>query len=105
MTRVRTIIALAAAVGPMGLVSAAPAQYEVTSLPGWNGPLLSKMYCGFSAAGTPPIGVVRALPEAMTPLLLALSLLLVWLWLLPWVVVAAMSSRAPGGVFVCRAFR
>ena len=39
------------------LASAAPAQFEVKSLPGWDGPLLSKAYCGFSSAGVPPSGV------------------------------------------------
>jgi hypothetical protein len=37
-------------------VTAAPAQFEVKSLPGWEGPLLSKAYCGFSHAGVPPSG-------------------------------------------------
>ena len=37
-------------------VQAAPTQFEVKSLPGLKGPLLSKTYCGFSAAGTPPNG-------------------------------------------------
>ena len=40
----------------LALASAAPAEFEVKSLPGWNGPLLSKTYCGFSPAGTPPSG-------------------------------------------------
>ena len=35
---------------------AAPEAAEVTSLPGWDGPLLSKTYCGFGSAGTPPSG-------------------------------------------------
>jgi hypothetical protein len=39
------------------LAAAAPKQFEVTSLPGWDGPLLSKAYCGFSSGGTPPSGV------------------------------------------------
>ena len=39
------------------LASAAPAQFEVKSLPGWDGQLLSKAYCGFSSAGVPPSGV------------------------------------------------
>jgi len=38
------------------LVTAAPEHFEVTSLPGWDGPLLSKTYCGFTNAGTPPSG-------------------------------------------------
>ena len=38
------------------LAAAAPKQFEVTSLPGWDGPLVSKTYCGFSSAGTPPSG-------------------------------------------------
>lgn len=38
------------------LSAAAPAHFEVKSLPGWNGPLLSKAYCGFSSAGVPPSG-------------------------------------------------
>ena len=37
-------------------VLAAPEKFEVKSLPGWDGPLLSKAYCGFSEAGTPPSG-------------------------------------------------
>ena len=41
--------------GPL-LVSGAPAQFEVKSLPGWDQPLLSKVYCGFSSAGVPPSG-------------------------------------------------
>jgi hypothetical protein len=40
----------------LGSASAAPAQFEVKSLPGWDGPLLSKAYCGFSSGGTPPSG-------------------------------------------------
>lgn len=40
----------------LGSAAAAPAQFEVKSLPGWNGPLLSKAYCGFSSGGTPPSG-------------------------------------------------
>ena len=35
---------------------AAPSQFEVKSLPGWAGPLVSKAYCGFSSAGVPPSG-------------------------------------------------
>lgn len=35
---------------------AAPAHFEVKHLPGWDGPLLSKAYCGFSQAGVPPSG-------------------------------------------------
>jgi hypothetical protein len=46
------LAALLLVLGP--LVGAAPKQYEVTSLPGWEGPLLSKTYCGFADAGTPP---------------------------------------------------
>jgi hypothetical protein len=34
----------------------APAQFEVKSLPGWDGDLLSKAYCGFAHAGVPPSG-------------------------------------------------
>ena len=45
------------ALGTAALAAAAPAHYEVTSLPGWDGPLLSKAYCGFSSAGVPPSGV------------------------------------------------
>ena len=37
--------------------SARPTQYEVSSLPGWDGPLVSRTYCGFGSAGTPPSGV------------------------------------------------
>lgn len=48
--------AAAASVLAASLVTAAPKEYEVKSLPGWEGPLLSKMYCGFSPAGTPPTG-------------------------------------------------
>ena len=48
----RTLLALASA-----LAAGAPAHYEVTSLPGWDGPLLSKAYCGFTSAGVPPSGV------------------------------------------------
>jgi hypothetical protein len=33
---------------------AAPDEFEVTSLPGWDGPLPSKMYSGFSSAGASP---------------------------------------------------
>jgi len=50
MTKLAALLAF----GP--LVGAAPKQYEVTSLPGWEGPLLSKTYCGFADAGTPPSG-------------------------------------------------
>lgn len=34
----------------------APEKFEVKSLPGWDGPLLTKTYCGFTNAGTPPSG-------------------------------------------------
>ena len=37
-------------------VAGAPKEFEVTSLPGWEGPLVSKAYCGFTAAGVPPSG-------------------------------------------------
>jgi|EP00966_Prymnesium_polylepis_P194223 cathepsin A (carboxypeptidase C) len=37
--------------------TAAPERFEVKSLPGWDGPLVSKTYCGFSSAGVPPSGV------------------------------------------------
>ena len=39
-----------------GLALAAPSQFEVKSLPGWDGPLLSRAWCGFSHAGLPPSG-------------------------------------------------
>ena len=39
------------------LVGAAPEQFKITSLPGWDGPLLTNSYCGFSSAGIPPNGV------------------------------------------------
>jgi hypothetical protein len=29
-------------------------RYEIKSLPGWEGPLPSKMYSGYIKAGTPP---------------------------------------------------
>jgi hypothetical protein len=38
------------------VAAAAPANFEVKSLPGWDAPLVSKTYCGFSSAGTPPSG-------------------------------------------------
>jgi len=50
-----TMSLLAAAALPQ-LAAAAPEEYEVKSLPGWDGPLLSKAYCGFTDAGTPPNG-------------------------------------------------
>jgi hypothetical protein len=40
----------------LNVVCAAPDHFEVKSLPGWKGPLLSKTYCGFTEAGTPPNG-------------------------------------------------
>jgi len=39
-----------------GLALGAPDQFEVKSLPGWDGPLLSRAWCGFSHAGVPPSG-------------------------------------------------
>ena len=39
------------------LAQSRPTQYEVHSLPGWQGPLVSRTYCGFGSAGTPPSGV------------------------------------------------
>ena len=33
-----------------------PSKTEVTSLPGWDGPLPSKIFTGFIDAGTPPSG-------------------------------------------------
>jgi serine carboxypeptidase-like clade 1 len=41
----------------VALGSARPTQFEVTSLPGWDRPLVSRTYCGFGSAGTPPSGV------------------------------------------------
>ena len=38
------------------LAAAVPAHFEVKSLPGWDGPLLTKTYCGFANAGVPPSG-------------------------------------------------
>lgn len=53
----KTFAAAAAAVCVLApSVLAAPEKFEVKSLPGWDGPLLSKAYCGFSEAGTPPSG-------------------------------------------------
>ena len=43
-------------VGFASLATAAPAHFEVKSLPGWDGELLSKTYCGFTPAGVPPSG-------------------------------------------------
>ncbi len=53
----RTAAVMAAVPALAAVVSAAPSQFEVKSLPGWDGPLVSKAYCGFTAAGTPPNGV------------------------------------------------
>ena len=48
----------AAALGAAMAQSAhgAPLQFEVHSLPGWEGELLTKTYCGFAHAGVPPSG-------------------------------------------------
>ena len=35
----------------VGVSLTAPVNDEVKSLPGWNGPLLSKMYSGYLGAG------------------------------------------------------
>ena len=45
--------------------SARPTQYEVSSLPGWDGPLVSRTYCGFGSAGTPPSGVGESTRTAL----------------------------------------
>jgi hypothetical protein len=57
------VLAIGAAVAAMpkpvfhGEGAAVPAsKTEVTSLPGWDGPLPSKIFTGFIDAGTPPSG-------------------------------------------------
>ena len=51
-------VAATAALGAAMVQSAngAPSQFEVHSLPGWEGKLLTKTYCGFAHAGVPPSG-------------------------------------------------
>ena len=50
----RSCASLVLALAPLAF--AAPAHFEVKSLPGWDGPLLTKTYCGFASAGVPPSG-------------------------------------------------
>jgi hypothetical protein len=56
---------------------AAPDRFEVTSLPGWEGPLLTRMWSGFTSAGTrepPPCRYCSPCAAAMTRLALCAHL-------------------------------